>query len=161
MKSGQRKFLLASLVVAFALAVSPAIAETVLWYHFNDGNVGESANYFTGSVIKNAVEIESSDSLNSLNGQPGGLTTGSPPSFISDLTPIYTNDFPSCVTWYDPATGEYGEDRHCLWMKSQYGDGSGESSVILTDDNEKLHCEKITVDSLCFLFNTNKKESLS
>ena len=55
MKSGQRKFLLASLVVAFALAVSPAMAKTVLWYHFNEGANGAIASGGE-PVIQNAVD---------------------------------------------------------------------------------------------------------
>lgn len=112
MKSGQRKFLLASLVVAFALAVSPAIAETVLWYHFNEGDIGYRP-YYTPShpdLLENAADP------GCLQGMPGGLSTK--PEFISNFYPTYSNDFPSCATWYDPATGAHGGDRHCLWMTS-------------------------------------------
>ena len=145
MKSGQGKFAMACLSVAFALAASPAMAKTVLWYHFNERDIGYRP-YYTSShpdVVENAADP------GCLQGKPGGLSTA--PAFTSNQYPTYTNDFPSCATWYDPATGAYGADRHCLWMKSQYSDGSGESSVILTDDNEKLHCEKITVEFMAKL----------
>ena len=130
----------AVLAAATLAAISAVPAKTVLWYHFNEQDNGYRPYHepVRSDVIENAVDPES------LQGQPGGLNTS--PAFTNNQVPTYTNDFPSCATWYDPATGVRGDDRRCLWMRSQYGDGSGESSVILTDDDEKLHCENITVE---------------
>ena len=155
MKSGQRKFAMACLSVAFALAASPAIAKTVLWYHFNERDIGYRP-YYTSShpdVVENAADP------GYLQGMPGGLSTT--PEFISNFYPTYSNDFPSCATWYDPATGAYGGDRRCMWMMSRYGDGSGDSSVILTDDDDKLHCKNITVEFMAKLQLTNGKTALA
>ena len=150
MKSGQRKFLLASLVVAFALAVSPAIAKTVLWYHFNDGNVGDRASYFRNTKPCDRITNAAEDT-GDLTGKPGGLSDATPPQFYANFFPTYTNDFPSSVTWYDPVTNIRGADQRCLWLMTRYEDATGASSVVLVDDHEKLHCENITVEFMAKL----------
>ena len=127
-------------LAAVSLAVCTASAKTVLWYHFNEQDNGYRAYHANvrDDVIENAADP------GNLQGQPGGLNTSA--NFTNNQVPTYTNDFPSCATWYDPVTGARGEDRRCLYMRSQYGGGDGESSIILTDDDQKLHCSNITVE---------------
>ena len=85
-----KKVFAASLVVAFALAASPAIAKTVLWYHFNDGNVGDRASTYRDTQpfdkIANAAE-----GSGDLTGLPGGYDTSKPPGvgrFIYVMTSV-------------------------------------------------------------------------
>lgn len=127
-------------LAAISLAACAASAKTVLWYHFNEQGNGYRPYHdpVRDDVIENAADPES------LRGYAGGLNTSA--AFTNNQVPTYTNDFPSCATWYDPVTGARGEDRRCLWMRSQYGDGSGESSVVLAEDDAKLHCANITVE---------------
>ena len=142
-------------LAAATLAVTPAIqAKTVLWYHFNEQGDGYRP-YHAGvreDIIENAADP------GNLQGQAGGLNTSA--VFTNNQVPTYTNDFPSCATWYDPVTGARGDDRRCLWMRSQYGDGSGESSIILTDDDAKLHCANITAEFMCKFTPTSGKTGL-
>ena len=58
MKSGQRKFAMACLSVAFALAASPSIAKTVLWYHFNERDIGYRPYYTSNhpDVVENVAD---------------------------------------------------------------------------------------------------------
>ena len=131
-------------VIFFVGAITSGVqAKTVLWYHFNEQDNGYRPYHVAGSVTRDDVIVNAAEQ-GSLRGYSGGLNTSA--AFTNNQVPTYTNDFPSCGTWYDPVTGARGEDRRCLWMRSQYGDGSGESSIILTDDDAKLHCENITVE---------------
>ena len=127
-------------IAAVAAGMLGLQAKTVLWYHLNEQDNGYRAYHANvrDDVIENAADP------GNLQGQPGGLNTSA--NFTNNQVPTYTNDFPSCATWYDPVTGARGEDRRCLYMRSQYGGGDGESSIILTDDDKKLHCANITVE---------------
>ena len=92
MKSSHEMFGVVCLSVALALVATPAVAKTVLWYHFNEHDIGYRP-YYTSShpdVVENAADP------GCLQGKPGGLSTA--PAFISNFYPTYSNDFPSCAT---------------------------------------------------------------
>ena len=133
----------ATALAAATLAVSPASATTVAWYHFNEGEAGE-APAGGQPVILNAVDPDS------LPGVPRVRRSWSVNNFTGNESylPVYTNDFPSCVSWYDPVTGARGADTRCAWMHTQYNYGHGDSSIILVDDDAKLHCANITVECM-------------
>ena len=123
------------------MAVCTASARTVAWYHFNEGANGTKP---TGGqpVILNAVDPDS------LAGKPYVATGKAATSATGDNLPAYTNDMPSCVSWYDPVTGARGGDNRSLFLKTNNRKGSYGASTVLIDDNEALHCENITVEMM-------------
>ena len=123
------------------MAVCTASARTVAWYHFNEGASGTKP---TGGqpVILNAVDPDS------LAGKPYVATGKAATSATGDNLPAYTNDMPSCVSWYDPVTGARGGDNRSLFLKTNNRKGSYGASTVLIDDDEALHCENITVEMM-------------
>ena len=120
------------------MAVCTASAKTVAWYHFNEG---ANATLMSGGQpsVLNAVDPTS------LPGTPYSINS----SCVLDsanFMPRYTNDMPSCVSWYDPVTGARGTDNRCAWIRTNNNNGSRQGAIILVDDDEKLHCEHITVE---------------
>ena len=115
-------------------------AKTVAWYHFNEGANGTLMSGGQPSVL-NAVDPTS------LPGTPYSINA-SDVLDSANFMPRYTNDMPSCVSWYDPATGARGTDNRCAWIRTNNGNGSRVGSIILVEDDEdkKLHCEHITVE---------------
>ncbi len=135
-------------------APSAPATPTVAWYHFNEGEAGTSP-------AGGKASIENAASPDSLMGAAYGQK-----SWALDLLdesaylPMYAQCFPSCVSWYDPATGARGEDGRGLFMRTQYGSGNGESSIVLVDDDAKLHCTNITVEFMAKLALPRGKKSL-
>ncbi len=128
----------AVLVASAVLGIGSLSAETVAWYHFNEGANATLMRGGQPSVL-NAVDPTS------LPGTPYSINNScvlDPANFM----PRYTNDMPSCVSWYDPATGARGTDNRCAWIRTNNNNGSRQGSIILIDDDEKLHCEHITVE---------------
>ena len=130
----------AAIAVATVLTAGSLSAETVAWYHFNDLPSGEVP---TGGAlaITNAVN-------------PGAMTAHAH-SFVNATTelaanssyiPIYTNAFPSGVTWLDPATGKKGSDGRSLFFRSSSGDGRFNGGVAIVDDDSRLHVSQLTVE---------------
>ena len=130
---------------AVALAGAPASAKTVAWYHFNEGASG------TKPANAQPVFVNAADP-GSLNATPRVRKSWSTAiEFVDNNTtylPVYTNEFPSCASWFDPATGARGEDRRCLWMHTAYNYGHGDSPIVLVDDDAKLHCQNITAECM-------------
>ena len=120
------------------LAMGNLSAKTVAWYHFNEGANATLMQGGQPSVL-NAVDPTS------LPGTPYSIN-GSNVLDPANFMPRYTNDMPSCVSWYDPATGAHGTDNRCVWIRTNNGNGSRTGSIILVEDDEKLHCEHITVE---------------
>ena len=122
------------------MAVCNASARTVSWSHFNEGASGETA---AGGqpVVLNAVDPTS------LTGTPYALTDTRTPSTTGNL-PVYTNDMPSCVSWFDPVSGESGNDNRSLYLKCNDGKSSRPMSAVLVNDDENLHCQHITVEMM-------------
>ena len=101
----------ATVLAAATLATAPAArAKTVAWYHFNEGANGETAAGGQSVVINAADET-------SLSGKPYGIT-GTLKKSDSTYLPVYTNDMPSCVSWFDPVTGARGTDNRSLYLKT-------------------------------------------
>ena len=125
-------------LAAVSLAACAASAKTVAWYHFNEGANGTTA---TGGqpVIINAADPTS------LSGKPYALT-GTRATGDTGNLPVFTNDMPSCVSWFDPVTGTRGGDNRSIFLKTNDRKSSYPASTILVDDDKKLHCAHITVD---------------
>jgi len=126
------------LAMVSLMAVCTASAKTVAWYHFNEGASGETA---AGGqpVVLNAVDPTS------LAGKPYALTGTRNTSTTGNL-PAYTNDMPSCVSWFDPVTGVRGGDNRSIFLKTNDRKNSYPASTILIDDDAQLHCQRITVE---------------
>ena len=131
----------ATALAAATLAASSASATTVAWYHFNEGESGETA---AGGqpVILNAVDPDL------LAGTPYVATGKAAVSASGNNLPAYTNDMPYGVSWYDPVTGARGEDNRSLFLRTNNRKGQYGASTVLIDDNEALHCQNITVEMM-------------
>lgn len=147
-------------LVAIAAVVAGMLglqAKTVAWYHFNEGAIGtKPAN--GQPVLVNAADPGSLDATPRVR-----QSWSKSLQFLDDNTtylPVYTNDFPSCVSWFDPITGARGEDRQCLWMHTQYT-GDGNAPIVLVDDDKKLHCANITAECMVKLTLPAGKSALS
>ena len=136
MKHTTNRFLVATAAVAagaFCLQ-----ARTVAWYHFNEGANGTTP---TGGqpVIMNAADPTT------LSGYPYALT-GTRTTGTTGNLPVFTNDMPSCVSWFDPVTGARGGDNRSIFLKTNDRKSSYPASTILIDDDAQLHCQRITVE---------------
>lgn len=133
-------------LVAIAAVVAGMLglqAKTVAWYHFNEGANGET---MTGGqpIVLNAVDTTS------LKGKPYSLG-GTRVFNTSGNLPVYTNDMPSCVSWFDPVTGARGEDNRSVYLKTDNGKSSyAASSIVIEDDadNPVLCCQNITAEMM-------------
>ena len=130
----------AVLVASAVLGIGSLSARTVAWYHFNEGANGTTP---TGGqpVIMNAADPTS------LSGSPYALTGTRATSTTGNL-PSFTNDMPSCVSWFDPVTGVRGGDNRSIFLKTNNRRSSYAASSILVDDDVKLHCQNITVEMM-------------
>ncbi|MBO5940320.1 MAG: LamG domain-containing protein [Kiritimatiellae bacterium] len=148
------------LFLVMALLLAPISAETIAWYHFNEGENGERP---AGGqpVILNAVNPEI------LKGTPYvDKTKGSDNLMVhtvdnnSEYMPVYTNVFPDGVSWYDPVTKQRGTDGKGLYFNTSGGDGSGTGGVVLVEDDPVLHCQNITVECMVKVIFHSAKENL-
>ena len=132
----------ATALAATTLAVSSASATTVAWYHFNEGEEGYAPTGYPG-IVTNAV------APGTLTGHPyrqtGCMSFG---GTAGDGLPMYSGAFPTGMVWYDPVTGECDTDGMGMYFHTVNGDGSGNGAAVLVTDDERLHCEHITVE--CF-----------
>ena len=118
-------------------------AKTVAWYHFNEGANGTT---MTGGqpIVLNAVDPTS------LKGKPYSLASTRNLKESGNL-PVYTNDMPSCVSWFDPVTGARGEDNRSVYLKTNDGKSTyAASTIVIEDDNDApvLRCQNITAEMM-------------
>ena len=136
----KKKSLKVLIAVAGAIMTQVICAKTVAWYHFDEGVSGEKTSGGTPQIL-NAVDPES------LKGRPYAMAANSLTVLTTgNLLPVYTNVFPSCVTWRDPVTGKKGANNRGLFLDSLNHDGSGQAGVVFVDDDEKLHLQKILIE---------------
>lgn len=148
------------LAVISTLILTRLSAETVAWYHFNEGENGERPA--SGQpVILNAVNPEI------LKGTPYVDKTSKAENLMvhevnnnSIYMPVYTNVFPEGVSWYDPITKKRGTDRTGFYFNSKNGDGSGTGGIVLVEDDPVLHCENITVECMVKVIFHSEKTAL-
>ena len=130
-------------IAAVAAGMLGLQAKTVAWYHFDEGANGET---MTGGqpIVLNAVDTTS------LKGKPYSLG-GTRVFNTAGNLPVYTNDMPSCVSWFDPVTGARGEDNRSVYLKTDNGKSSyAASSIVIEDDadNPMLRCQNITAEMM-------------
>ena len=130
-------------IAAVAAGMLGLQAKTVAWYHFDEGANGET---MTGGqpIVLNAVDTTS------LKGKPYSLG-GTRVFNTAGNLPVYTNDMPSCVSWFDPVTGARGEDNRSVYLKTDNGKSSyAASSIVIEDDadNPVLCCQNMTAEMM-------------
>ncbi len=128
----------AVVVASAVLGIGSLSAETVAWYHFNEGANG--AKPAGGQPV-----IMSAADPTTLSGDPYALT-GTRTTGTTGNLPAFTNDMPSCVSWFDPVTGARGGDNRSIFLKTNDRKSSYPASTILIDDDAQLHCQRITVE---------------
>ena len=130
----------AVLVASSVLGIGSLSARTVAWYHFNEGANGTKP---AGGqpVIMNAADPTS------LSGYPYALT-GTRATGTTGNLPAFTNDMPSCVSWFDPVTGARGGDNRSIFLKTNNQRSGYPASTILINDDAQLHCQNITVEMM-------------
>ncbi len=131
----------AVLVASAVLGIGSLSAETVAWYHFNEGANGYAPTGYPG-IVTNAV------APGTLTGYPYRQYGNMGFSGSGAYLPTYTNAFPTSLTWYDPVTGERAADGKGMYFHTANGDGSGDGAAVLVSDNSVLHCERITVECM-------------
>ena len=129
------------IAASLALTMGGLSAKTVAWYHFNEGENGTKPTSSGTAVFENAADH------GSLMGVPYAINANSTVlNTYASYRPAYSNAFPVCATWHDPATGARGEDSRCLYVQSSNKDGSGQAGVVFVEDDPKLRCANITVE---------------
>ena len=151
----KKKSLKVLIAVAGAIMTQVICAKTVAWYHFDEGVSGEKTSGGTPQIL-NAVDPDS------LRGTPYQMNSQATPVKVTsgEYLPVFADVFPNWVSWLDPVTGVKGKNRRGLSFSTSSANGEGHSSVILVNDDEKLHCQQITVEAMIKYTAENKKNSL-
>ena len=117
-----------SVAAVSMLAACVAQAKTVAWYHFNEGASGTTLQGGQ-PVVLNAVDPTK------FPGKPYVATGKAAKSETGSNLPAYTNEMPSCVSWYDPVTGARGNDSRNLFLRTNNRVGGyGASTILINDD---------------------------
>lgn len=129
-------------VAVVALSFVSAIglyADTVAWWHFNEGANGQATVNGEATVL-NAVD----PTKHAL--KAGVLSTGNAlvDGYDQNL-PVYTNAFPDYATWRIPG-GAKGADNRGMYFNPQNGDGTGRGSVLYTELTDELKLQSLTVE---------------
>ena len=121
-----------------------AFADTIAWYHFDEGAAGASPE--GGSpVILNAVDGQT------LPASAYQITSRTSPTISStgNYLPRYEAAFPAGLTWKDPAAGVIGDNGMSLYFgDSGTADGKGSSSLVVVDNDSTLRCATVTVECM-------------
>ena len=98
-RHSKMQFLIA--IAAVAAGMFSLQAKTVAWYHFDEGAIGTKPTAGEASIV-NAADP---GSLNATTRVKRSWQVEDWSGSTSYLPTYYTN-FPSCVSWFDPITGE-------------------------------------------------------
>ena len=136
-----KKRLMLSIAVFWVAIVQ---AETVAWYHFNEGVDGTSPEGGNPAIL-NAVDGQT------LPASAYQITSRTSPtiSTTGNYLPRYESAFPAGLTWKDPLTGAVGVDGMSLYFgDSGTADGRGSSSLVVVDNDSALRCAMVTVECM-------------
>ena len=142
-----RKLLLAFVFLSVGLCVGTAKARTLVWYHFNEGAVGETTTSPGEKTIVNAAETGSVSDGRVWTCPANGSTSNRAMSATSEYVGTYSEGFPSGVRVIDPQTGVAFTNDRCLKLNSATHNGYGKSVMITIDDAAELHVSNITVEA--------------
>lgn len=122
-------------------------ARTLVWYHFNEGAVGETTTSPGEKTIVNAAETGSVYDGRVWTCPANGSTSNRAMSATSEYVGTYSEGFPSSVRVIDPQTGAAFTNDRCLKLNSAARNGAGKSVMITIDDAAELHVSSITVEA--------------
>lgn len=137
-------FLCSALLGACAYTVH---ADTVIWYHFNEGTVGESTGTPGEKTIVNAAATGSDYDGRVWTCTAQGSTSNRGWSASSDYVGTYAEGFPSGVRVIDPQSGVAFTNERSLYLGAARHDGYGASAIVTVDDAEGLHASSFTVEA--------------
>ena len=122
-------------------------ARTLVWYHFNEGAVGETTTSPGEKTIVNAAETGSVYDGRVWTCPANGSTSNRAMSATSEYVGTYSEGFPSSVRVIDPQTGAVFTNERSLYLGSAARTGAGKSVMITIDDAAELHVSNITVEA--------------
>ena len=129
------------------LSAGTVHARTLVWYHFNEGAVGETTTSPGEKTIVNAAETGSVYDGRVWTCPANGSTSNRAMSATSEYVGTYSEGFPSSVRVIDPQTGVAFTNDRCLKLNSATHNGYGKSVMITIDDAAELHVSNLTVEA--------------
>ena len=141
-----KKILMTVVAMASACAVTVE-ARTLVWYHFNEGAVGETTTSPGEKTIVNAAETGSVYDGRVWTCPANGSTSNRAMSATSEYVGTYSEGFPSGVRVIDPQTGAAFTNERSLYLAAARHDGYGKFVMITIDDAAELHVSNITVEA--------------
>ncbi len=133
--------------VLIGLCAVTAEARTLVWYHFNEGAVGETTTSPGEKTIVNAAETGSvydgrvwTCTANGSSGNKGWAAT-------SEYVGTYAEGFPTSVRVIDPQSGVAFTNDRCFKLNSATHNGYGKSVIVTVDDTAELHVSNLTVEA--------------
>ena len=133
--------------LASTLCVATVEARTLIWYHFNEGAVGETTTLPGEKTIVNAAETGSVYDGRVWTCPATGSTSNRSMAATSEYVGTYAEGFPTSVRVIDPQTGVAFTNERSLYLGSAKRNGSGKSVIITVDDAAELHVSNITVEA--------------
>ena len=123
-----------------ALAIFGANAETVAWWHLNEGANGQRTVNGAATIL-NAVDSSKLAFKAGVHNSSKALVSG-----YDQYLPVYTNAFPDYATWLVPG-GAKGEDNRGMYFNPSVDNGdSGYGSVLYTEVTDDLRLPSLTVE---------------
>ena len=122
-------------------------ARTLVWYHFNEGALGETTTSPGEKTIVNAAETGSVYDGRVWTCPANGSTSNRAMSATSEYVGTYSDGFPSSVRVIDPQTGAAFTNERSLYLGSAARTGAGKSVMITIDDAAELHVSNLTVEA--------------
>ena len=138
---------LTSVVLVAGLCAATAGAKTLIWYHFNEGAVGETTTSPGEKTIVNAAETGSVYDGRVWTCPATGSTSNRSMAATSEYVGTYAEGFPTSVRVIDPQTGAAFTNERCLYLGAARNDGYGKSAIITVDDAAELHVSNLTVEA--------------
>ena len=133
--------------LAGVLCAAAADAKTLIWYHFNEGAVGETTTSPGEKTIVNAAETGSVYDGRVWTCPATGSTSNRSMAATSEYVGTYAEGFPTSVRVIDPQTGAAFTNERCLYLGAARNDGYGKSAIITVDDAAELHVSNLTVEA--------------
>ena len=137
----------AVIFLAGALCAVAAEAKTLIWYHFNEGVVGDTTTSPGEKTIVNAAETGSVYDGRVWTCPATSTTSNRSMSATSEYVGTYAEGFPTSVRVIDPQTGVAFTNERSLYLGSATRNGYGKSVIVTVDDAAELHASSFTVEA--------------
>ena len=129
------------------LTMGSVEARTLVWYHFDEGAVGETTTSPGEKTIINAAAMGSAYDGRVWTCPANGSTSNRAMSATSEYVGTYAEGFPAGVRVIDPQTGVAFTNERSLYLGAARHDGYGKSVIITIDDAAELHVSNLTVEA--------------